>query len=233
MKKMLDKKIMYCHTALCMFFLLSLASTSAQQIVPVRLEPRHVPVVQNKYMRVIQAEIEGGDTSLFHVHETPSAFVFLTDVTYDNQVLGEPWKKAVSTKGHAWYSSFENGPSTHRVASPAGTNVHAYDIEILSPYGFSRGGSWKPFSNDTLFVSDKCAGYRIELNSNQPGIQIKERGPMVAIHVSGDAFTVEQDETKQRKTVQNNGYAVIRPDLETRISLGNSQHASIVLFEIR
>lgn len=224
---------MQCRPALWLIFLLSIATASAQQIVPVRLEPRHVPVVQNKYMRVIQAQIEGGDTTLFHVHEIPSVFVFLTDVTYDNQVLGEPWKKAISTKGHAWYSSFENGPLTHRIASPAGTKVHAYDIEILSPYGFSRGGSWKPFRDDTVFVSDKCAGYRIELNSNQTGIQIKERGPMVAIHVSGDTFTVEQDDTKERKTVRNNGYAIIRPDLETRISLGSSQHASIVLFEIR
>ena len=50
-----------------------------QKIVPVYQEPNHNPVLLNKYLRVIDAQIENGDSSLFHVHATPSAFVFLTD----------------------------------------------------------------------------------------------------------------------------------------------------------
>ena len=56
-----------------------------QKIVPVFQEPRHNPVLFNKYLRVIEAQIENSDTRLFHVHAAPSAFVFLTDVVYDNQ----------------------------------------------------------------------------------------------------------------------------------------------------
>ena len=99
-----------------------------QKIVPVFQEPRHNPVLLNKYLRVIEAQIENSDSSFFHVHAAPSAFVFLTDVVYDNQVLNLGWTKATSKKGHAWYSSFSDGPSTHRVAAPADGRIHAYDV---------------------------------------------------------------------------------------------------------
>lgn len=205
---------------------------NAQQIVPVRLEPRHVPEVQNKYMRVINAQIEDGDTSLFHVHEIPSAFVFMTDVVYDNQVLGQPWQKAPSEKGYAWYSSFASGPAIHRVAAPKGEKIHAYDVEILSRYGLTRGDVWMPLLKDTLFVSDRCAGYRVEVNALDSRFEFKGRGPMVAIHLSGNGFTVTQSSTKIG-TVANNGYVVIRPDLETTIQGVSGQNTKLILFEIR
>lgn len=233
MKKMRSKKNSSVSCTLSLVFLVSFVYGSAQQIVPVRLEPRHVPEVQNKYMRVINATIENGDTSLFHIHETPSAFVFLTDVEYDNQAWGQPWQKAISTKGYAWYSSFAGGASTHRVAAPAGKKLHAYDVEILSPYGFTRDSVWTPLTKDTAFISDRCAGYRIELKGDQPSYQFKGRGPMVAIHVSGDGFAVSQTGMHQEKTVANNGYAVLRPDLETAIRLTKGQQSTLILFEIR
>ncbi len=167
-----------------------------QKIVPVYQEPLHNPVLRNKYIRVIEAQIENGDSSLFHVHDTPSAFLMLTDAVYDNQVLNQGWTKATSKKGHAWYSSFANGPSTHRVAAPADGRLHAYDVEILSKWAIIDLPNWKPMALDTIFVSDKCVGYRLELNSKNPTFSFSGRGPTIAIVVAGELVQISQPDTR-------------------------------------
>lgn len=208
-------------------------SALSQEVVAVKDEPRHRPVLQNKFIRIIDARIAQGDTSLFHVHAIPSAFVFLTDLEYDNQALGEPWGKAVSKKGKAWYSSFELGPSTHRVGAPKGTRLHAYDIEILSSYGLSRDKVWKPLFTDTVFLSDKCAGYKIELNENNREVRFSGRGPMVAVLVAGEETEAFQPQLKNLKRMKAEDYAYLKPDVETTLKLTQGNRAEIILFEIR
>ncbi len=205
----------------------------SQQVVPVKDEPRHVPVLLNKYIRIIDARIEDGDTSLFHVHAIPSAFVFLTDLVYDNQPLGKPWSRALSKKGMAWYSGFEGGPSTHRVGVERGERLHAYDIEILSSYGFSRDNLWKPLYADTIFVSDRCAGYRLQLNTNTTEVKFSGRGPVVAVLVKGEEIEALQPVSKTFKKLKEEDYAYLKPDVQTTLKLTRGTKAEIVLFEIR
>lgn len=205
----------------------------SQQIVSVKDEPRHLPVLQNKFIRIIDARIGQGDTSLFHIHAIPSAFIFLTDLEYDNQPLGQPWSKAVSKKGNAWFSSFEQGPSTHRVSAPIGSRLHAYDIEILSSYGLSRDKVWKPLFADTVFLSDKCAGYRIELNENNREVRFSGRGPMVAVLVSGEGAEASQPQLKTLRKMKAEEYAYLKPDVESSLKLSQGNKAEIILFEIR
>ncbi len=222
-----------------MFVLTALACGSftnpsyAQKVVQVKDEPRHLPVLLNKYVRVINATIEDEDTSFFHEHSIPSAFVFLTDVVYDDQKLGGEWKKATSKKGYAWFSSFETGPSTHRVAAPKKSRIHAYDVEILSGYEFTKTTDWQPMLKDTVFHADKCVGYRLELTAQQPNIEFSGRGPVVAVLISGEEVVLTQPEFKSNKLLHEEDYGYLRPDIATSISLKKGQKASLVLFEIK
>jgi hypothetical protein len=75
------KKILFACFAVNLLFI---TKSFAQQIVSVREDPRHVPVLLNKHITVIDAEIEDGYSNLFHIYENPSAFIFLTDVGYGN-----------------------------------------------------------------------------------------------------------------------------------------------------
>jgi hypothetical protein len=204
-----------------------------QKIVPVFKEPRHNPVLYNKYLRVIEAQIENGDSSLFHVHAAPSAFVFLTDVVYDNQVLNQGWTKMTSKKGHAWYSSFSSGPSTHRVAAPANDRIHAYDVEILRKWAIVDRPDWKPMALDTIFVSDKCVGYRLELSSKNPTFSFSGRGPTIAIVVSGELVQISQPDTRVEIGMEESDYGYIRALYGCTIRLTEGEKASLVLFEVR
>jgi hypothetical protein len=204
-----------------------------QKIVPVREEPRHIPVLTNKYIRVINAEIGDGDTSLFHIHETPSAFIFLTDVSYDNQVLNTPWQKLDSKKGYAWYASYQTGGVTHRVGVPHNLRLHAYDIELLSKYAITENPAWERLPYDTAFVSDRCVGYKIELTNENPTIQFSGRGPIIAIMVSGEEVTITQPETRVKIGLEEEDYGYIRPVYPCTIKINGGDKATLVLFEIR
>jgi hypothetical protein len=204
-----------------------------QKIVPVFQEPRHNPVLFNKYLRVIEAQIENGDSSLFHVHAQPSAFLFLTDAVYDNQVLNQPWTKATSKKGHAWYSSFADGPSTHRIAAPSDGRLHAYDIEILGKWAIVDRPDWKPMALDTIFISDKCVGYRLELTDKNNSFSFSGRGPTIAILVSGELVQISQPDTRVEIGIEEADYGYVRPGYGCTIRLTEGEKASLVLFEVR
>lgn len=192
-----------------------------------------MPVLMNKYVRIINAIIEDEDTSFFHIHAIPSAFIFLTDVVYDDQKLGGEWKKATSKKGYAWYSSFASGPATHRVAAPKNERIHAYDLEILSGFEFTKTNDWQALLSDTIFNADKCVAYRLELNTANPNFVFSGRGPIVAVVVSGEEIGLSQPEFNSVSVLKEEGYGYLRPDLSTTVSLKKGIKASLVLFEIK
>jgi hypothetical protein len=108
------------------------AHTYAQKVVEVRDEPFHKPVFQNEFIRLIDAIIPPGDTSLYHRHQLPSLFVFLEQTKIGMQDLGQAPGQMLTTIGQTWFNGYEKGPQIHRVwSSEEKTNLHAIDIEIL------------------------------------------------------------------------------------------------------
>ena len=187
----------------------------------------------NKYIRVINAEIKDGDSSLFHVHETPSAFIFLTDVVYDNQVLNMPWQKVTSKKGYSWYASYETGGVTHRVVAPKNSRIHAYDIELLSKYSIVENPNWKPMPFDTTFTSNRCIGYKIQLTKEKPMIQFSGRNPIIAILVNGQEVSISQAQPRGKLELAKEEFGYIQPVHDCIIKLKTGDAAEIVLFEIK
>ena len=223
------KKSLFVFLTICV----GLTKVCGQNPVPVYEEPRHTPVFINEFVRVIQARIKDKDTSLFHIHATPSAFVFVKKANYDNQVLGEGWTRPNYPKGYAWYSSFATGPSTHRVAALPKDEIFAYDVELLSSYHKSTSPGWKPFSNDTIFIADKAAGYRIKLSKENPKLEIEGRGPMVAILLTGQYLHIENEGTKQRVQLKETGYAYLPPKEKHKLRIKGDSPTEVILFEVR
>jgi hypothetical protein len=107
-------------------------SLSAQNWVEVRNEPRHKPVFENNYIRLLNVIIPPGDTSLYHRHYLPSVFVFLEHTDIGMQDLGAAPGRSVTVMGQTWFSGYEKGPHIHRAwTNDKKTNLHAIDIEVL------------------------------------------------------------------------------------------------------
>lgn len=100
--------------------------------VQVSKEPNHKNVLENKYIRLLDVWIKPGDTSLFHIHSTPSLFLHFTNTAVCVQIKGNAWTKNKNTAGNASYTSFLKDTLVHRVSNCDTVPFHVTDIEILS-----------------------------------------------------------------------------------------------------
>ena len=222
------KKSIFIFLSICAL----LTNVCGQNPVPVYEEPRHKPVFINEYVRIIQARIKDKDTSLFHIHATPSAFVFVKPAHYENQVLGEKWTTPNYPKGYAWYSSFAGSPSTHRVAAHPKDEIFAYDVELLSNYASNTSAKWAPLIKDTIFISDKAAGYRVQLSKQNPSIEFKERGPIVAILLSGEKLSIVGPDKKEIN-LKETDYAYLTENKKYILKIFEDNPIEVIIFEVR
>jgi hypothetical protein len=222
------KKTLFVFLMICA----GLYKVCGQTPVPVFEEPRHKPVFTNDYLRIIQARIMDKDTSLYHIHATPSCFLFVKPANYDNQVLGEGWTHPSNPKGYAWYSSFAAGPATHRVAARPHDEIFAYDVEILNPFNKINSSSWTPLSRDTIFIADKAAGYRIKLSKKNSSFEINERGPIVAIILNGNDLEIKSNGSR-KSVLKETDYFYLAPNKKHKLESSGKTDIEIILFEVR
>lgn len=111
-------------------FLLQLTNVSAQ--VPVHEEPRHHLVFESKEIRILNVLIPAGDTSLYHIHTTPSLFIRFTNTKTGGQLKGG---KPSTNQSIPWTILFENlappNTRTHRVWNADKDTFHVVDVELL------------------------------------------------------------------------------------------------------
>jgi hypothetical protein len=146
-------------------FLISFSTLLIAQ-VPVREEPMHKPVFENKYIRVLDVWIQPGDTSLYHVHDTPSLFVAFENTLIGNQLLGSEPVMDKFESGQTWYDSFAK-PKTHRVWNRDKSPVHVDDIEILTNAPISLTDTNKLLPLKLIGDYQKARTYNLNLSPNE------------------------------------------------------------------
>jgi len=211
------------------FSLLMFVKFSFSQ-VPVREEPRHHVALQNQYLRLLDVRLPPGDTTFFHVHEIPSLFLVLSKTLTASQVKGEEWVNGTFTSdpGYAWYNGFANAPLIHRVANIDSVPFHVMDIEILSNYNKHL----PPLPFDTIYTNQKAFAYRVNLTNKEEKKQIKDRGPIAAIVVSGAGIKVHFAGNKIENVLQGK-FIFIAPKTKCWFQNNGDDETKVVLFELR
>lgn len=213
-------------TSLIIFLLLLSFTTIAQ--VPVREEPRHKKVLQNKYIRLLNVWIPPADTSLFHIHSTPSLFLHFTDRNIASQIKGKDWVAEKTMAGKSWYRSFVNDTLVHRVANIDSLPFHVTDIEILSAY--KPTAQLKPLPFTVLFDNEKAGAYQLTTASFNKNI-ITGRGPMIAELVAGKEVLYYDARRKKLTPIKTGNYQYIKPGSSFYFSANDE--VNLVLFEIK
>ena len=115
-----------------LFYLLLNVICQAQ--IPVSQEPRHHKVLENDHVRLLDVHIPPGDTSMIHIHATPSVFVVLNNVKTGSQVISEEdhSKSPIPHYGNIWFEGFYEKPRIHRVWNSDTTEFHVMDIELTN-----------------------------------------------------------------------------------------------------
>jgi hypothetical protein len=208
----------------------TLYSSIATAQVQVSKEPRHKNGLENKYVRLLDVKIPPGDTSLFHIHSTPSVFVHFTNTTVCSQIKGKEWVKGKNTQGNASYRSFVNNTLVHRVSNCDTVPFHVTDVELLSPYKPTIKLQPLPFT--LLFENEKVIAYRLTAGAFNNQI-IKGRGPMIAQMVTDSEVTLHNKKGKELSQLKAGKYVYIKPVSTFYFSATADAAINMVLFEIK
>ena len=211
-------------------YILIVIQLIASAQVQVKLEPRHKNVFENKYLRLLDVHIPPSDTTMFHIHSTPSFFLALSNTQVGVQIKGLDWIKSQNVAGEAWYQSFLNDTLIHRVTNCDSVPFHVTDMEILAPYNNSRKIIPLPF--DILLENEKVLTYGVNNSSINQKV-ISKRGPIIAQLVEGDNILVHDEKTKETRAIKKGGYLYIEPESSFYFTSPENEKINLVLLEIK
>jgi hypothetical protein len=165
------------------FFLVLPATMNGRSQVQVSQEPRHHKVFENEWVRVLDVHIPPHDTTLMHIHSTPSVFLMLSRTRTGSEVLIEPGKPAF-TAGDIWFEGFYEKPRVHRVWNEDTVEFHVMDIELLHKSPIFSGELSVPYSR-SLFDAKPVHAFRVML---EPGNEFTLKAlpaPVLVVGLSG------------------------------------------------
>lgn len=220
----------YIHSLFVSLFLLITSHLFSQ--VPVSKEPKHRPVFQNEYVRLLDVVLQPGDTTQFHIHSTPSLFLHFTKTNVGTQIKGQEWIKDVNTPGKAWYRSFTPDILVHRVTNCDTVLFHVTDMEILSPFDTTDLHPVKYLPFHLLFENEKALAYQITEENLKQKVT-KNRGPLMAELAVGSKVFFHDAMTKQTKEIKNGQYLYIEPGTSFYFTANTTSEINMVLFEIK
>lgn len=198
--------------------------------IQVSKEPSHKKVLENKYIRLLDVWIKPGDTSLFHIHSTPSLFLMLSNTSAGSQIMGQEWTKSRNERGKTWYKSFINDTLIHRVANFDTSLFHVTDIELLSSYKPTIPIQPLPFT--ILFDNEKAIAYKLTQSSFDKKI-ISNRRPMIAQLVEGQEVIYCDVSKKKSTSILTGKYLYIKPKSSFYFTSKENENINMVLFEIK
>lgn len=217
-------------TVLLATVLISTSSLTAQ--VQVSKEPRHKPVLENNYLRLLDVWLPPGDTTLYHIHSTPSLFIYLNKAKISSQIKGQGWVNDESVTGFAWYNPFSPDSLVHRVCNADKISFHVNDIELLAPFAKTKSMQLKALDFPVLIENEKAFAYQLN-NSTIKEQKITGRGPMVAILTVGETIDFHNTKTNQIKKIRTGEYVYIEPGSSFYFSVKRTENINMVLFEIK
>ena len=209
---------------------LMLWSAVAAGQVQVSEEPLHVPVLTNQYIRLLDVWLRPGDTTWFHIHSTPSVFLYFTNTALATEAAEADWVTDSAVAGKAWYRSFEQDTLIHRVANVDSVVLHVNDIEMLSFYDTMTYR--KKLYFPMLFENERVAAYQLTRKYHTTNI-MQDRGPMVAELVSGDMVYYTNTATNQKIELKQGEYLYIEPGSSFYFSFKGKENVNMVLFEFK
>ena len=213
-------------------YLMILLFYSMQTIAQVQVskEPLHKKVLENKYLRLLDVWIKPGDTTLYHIHSTPSLFLHFTNTVVCSQAKGEAWVKGKNKEGEADYVSFKNETWVHRVSNCDTISFQVTDIELLSSWKANTPLQLLPFT--VLFDNEKAVAYKLTQSSFNNQV-ISHRGPIMAQLVSGNEVMYYDAKKKKSTSIKTGKYLYVKPGSSFYFSAKENEEINLVLFEIK
>src|SRR6188768_2908439 len=204
--------------------------TTAQ--IHVRDEPRHHNVFENEFIRILDVYLAPGDTTLYHLHNTPSVFIMFTNTNVGSQIIGKQSQKGANITGEVSYDNL-NTPRTHRVWNEDTSWFHVMDIELTSTKQKKDIAELQNSALKLLFNKQQVNSYNLELKS-ATNIQLPpSTDGYLLISKSESIIEFKIDEAVQDRIMKPSHYIWIEADKKISIKNMDSKAANFVLLQFK
>lgn len=201
--------------------------------VPVHEEPRHRPVFENEFMRILDVRIPPGDTTLYHIHQTPSFFITFTNTDTGSQLQG---KEALAGRSSAGAILFEDlAPPrirTHRVWNADTETFHVMDVELLAQNTqFVQGPLTLPGLELEIDTSGVRA-YRLTLGRGKAFRGRNENHTHLLVSLDSSQAEIEQGGTRNTQSILPGSFFEIPRQKAFRVTNTGDSLMHFILLEI-
>ena len=200
--------------------------------VQVRNEPRHHNVFENEFARILDVYLAPGDTTLYHLHNTPSVFIVFTNTGVGSQLIGKQSQKGANINGEVSYDNL-NTPRTHRVWNEDTGWFHVMDIELTSIKQKKNIAVLQNSALKLLFNEQQVIGYNIELKA-AGNIQLPASpNGYLLISKSETVIELNINDAIQDRIMKPSHYIWIEAEKKFSIKIMNSQPANFALLQFK
>ena len=218
-----------------LLLLLQYITVASAQEVPVNKEPRHHPVFENKKVRILNVLLPAGDTSLYHLHSTPSVFISLSTTKTAAQLKGgQPSPFGLSTQGNIWFENL-SPPHTriHRVWNEDKSTFHVVDVELFTDYSPFPDKPLLPDHSRLITDTPWVRVYRIELDKNDKISIPKTNNSFLLITINTSMTDIFQNNKKIKGNNHEGDFLWINAGESIVITNKQNEKASFALLEIK
>jgi len=200
--------------------------------VQVRNEPGHHNVFENKFARILDVYLAPGDTTLYHVHNTPSVFIIFSNTNVGSQLIGRQPQKGANLVGEVSYDSL-NTPRTHRVWNEDTSWFHVMDIELTSRKQKKDISVLQNPALKLLFKEQQVNGYNIQLKATG-NLQLPASGSgYLLISKSESIMQFKINDAVQDRIMKPSHYIWIEAGKKFSIQVKDKQPANFVLLQFK
>ena len=157
MKKVIFNVMRKCQILLIALFVANFISAQVQ----VKDEPRHHNVFENEFVRILDVHLGPKDTTQYHLHNTPSVFILLTNTRTGSQHAGQQPQKGVNLTGVTTYDDLKT-PRIHRVWNEDTSWFHVMDVELTAGQPKHKVELVSDEASQILLNQPLVNGYRIK-----------------------------------------------------------------------
>jgi hypothetical protein len=173
-----------------------------------------------------------GDTTLYHLHNTPSVFIVFTNTSVGSQLIGKQSQKGANITGEVSYDNL-NTPRTHRVWNEDTSWFHVMDVELTNTKQKKNIPVLQKHVLKLLFNEQQVIGYNMELKAAN-NIQLPPSANGYLIISKSESFIeFKIDDAVQNRIMKPSHYIWIERGNKFAIKNMDNKAANFVLLQFK
>jgi hypothetical protein len=200
--------------------------------VQVRDEPRHHLVFENEYLRILDVHLEPGDTTLYHLHNTPSVFIWFTKTATASQLFGKEVTRDISIPKNISYDSLQT-ERHHRVWNEDKKWFHVNDVELISKGPFNSTPPLQHASLKLLNNEKQVNIYRLQLSDETVFVLSASAAGYLLMSLDETTLIIQNGNIQQTRKMKPGHYEWIEPGTKPILTLFNGKQAEFALLQLK